>query len=568
LEPDKRNTDPIHGDICFNHLERLIIDAPAFQRLRRVRQLGTTHLVYPGATHTRFQHSTGALKVVQDLLDHLVDNPISFRGSNDDLLTEWRNEGRYDENFAEAVVLARLGALLHDFCHVPYGHTIEDDFGLLTPHDKNLERFEAFWATIPKAVRDALGGDLTDELRALILSKRDDAPEPRYPFVHDLVGNTICADLIDYLWRDHYYTGLPASLGTRFLSSFYVTARSNPDFPEKMALRITKNGRVREDVVTEVFKYLRYRYELGERALQHHAKVAADAMIAKAFSIWADVTAPEVLEAALRVRGDDGILEYLADASIPGASQLAAAVRDRALFKEVARAKGPGVFLRREKLYEQYGNLTTVKAVEAEIAKKCGLPDATSIALHVPSPHMRLKAADVLITVRDVTTPLRAWDAEHGHRAQEIHMSHERLWGVHLFVRPDISARDRARIAACFAEELRVEWDSPKEPEQLSPVREQVIRELAHERRLSPQTIGELRAAVHRTTGRELTVEEEKQKLAALLDETVATSAKPRQTTPTTPIPAPSKAPPATGSAENVAPGESGKRTKDQGKLL
>src|SRR5215216_5366015 len=69
LETSKVITDPIHGDIFVTELERRIIDSSAFQRLRRVQQLGTTHLVYPGATHTRFAHSLGTLRVVQDLFD-------------------------------------------------------------------------------------------------------------------------------------------------------------------------------------------------------------------------------------------------------------------------------------------------------------------------------------------------------------------------------------------------------------------------------------------------------------------------------------------------------------------
>ncbi len=69
LAASKTITDPVHGDIYINKLEQLLIDSPPMQRLRRVRQLGTTHLVYPGATQTRFSHSLGTLRAAQDLLD-------------------------------------------------------------------------------------------------------------------------------------------------------------------------------------------------------------------------------------------------------------------------------------------------------------------------------------------------------------------------------------------------------------------------------------------------------------------------------------------------------------------
>src|SRR4051812_29882706 len=79
LAPDKVITDPIHGDIYTTRLEQAIIDTPPFQRLRRVRQLGTTHLVYPAALHNRFSHSLGALRVVQDLLDRALEQRYGNR---------------------------------------------------------------------------------------------------------------------------------------------------------------------------------------------------------------------------------------------------------------------------------------------------------------------------------------------------------------------------------------------------------------------------------------------------------------------------------------------------------
>lgn len=88
LEPGKVITDPVHGDIHLTHLEMAIVDSLPFQRLRRVRQLGTTHLVYPGATHTRFAHSIGAVKVAQDLIDIIVDQR-SGRDAPEDLFTQW-----------------------------------------------------------------------------------------------------------------------------------------------------------------------------------------------------------------------------------------------------------------------------------------------------------------------------------------------------------------------------------------------------------------------------------------------------------------------------------------------
>jgi HD superfamily phosphohydrolase len=322
LEPSKVNTDPIHGDIYLTKLEQAIVDSPPFQRLRRIRQLGMVHLVYPGATHTRFSHALGALRVVQDLLD-IVLNQRNGRHPDADLFQQWETEykskesgGRggkeiegYELRIAEAVVLARLGSLLHDICHVAYGHTIEDDLGLLTPHDENKARLAAFWEELGDngdadnhhAVQSILRNrPLKRALWIILLSKTDKKTTAdenlrmigKYPFVADLVTNTICADLLDYLPRDHTFTGLPVELGQRFMSAFYVVPKADGKeeihYPERMALRISDGGRERHDIKSELLKHLRYRYELQERAIVHHAKLAADSMLGKALELWHD----------------------------------------------------------------------------------------------------------------------------------------------------------------------------------------------------------------------------------------------------------------------------------------
>jgi hypothetical protein len=316
LSPGKVITDPVHGDIFLTKLEVAVIDSRPFQRLRGIRQLGNTHLVYPGAVHTRFSHCLGALKVAQTLLEVVWDQSGELHGVEDDLFSEWRekNQGNPDfQQWAKVVVLARLGALLHDLCHVPAGHTVEDDLEILEPHDRNESRFKALWADLSvdvpsrlkqlgvrkgdrKAVGEALldsQGSLFVELRPLVISKgksKDkkalDIKDMKYPFCADLVGNTICADLLDYLDRDHLFTGLPESLGRRFVSAFFVTGSERGAFSKRLALNILRDGHERTDIISELLKALRYRYELSERALVHQAKLAADAMLGESIERW------------------------------------------------------------------------------------------------------------------------------------------------------------------------------------------------------------------------------------------------------------------------------------------
>lgn len=294
LKPHKTITDPVHGDVYLNVLESLIVDSPPMQRLRRVRQLGTTHLVYPGATHSRLSHVLGTQRSAQNLLDAVWNsqtNPQS-KDLRENLLSEWDDAGQLDEEFGKATVLARLGGLMHDLCHVPLGHTIEDDLQVLDAHDENQARFENLWSQIDERARTAIenANGLYDELRVLIISKDDHAStfESSYPFVRDIVGNTICADLIDYIQRDHHNTGLPLALGHRFLDSFFVVPSNHPHFAKRMVINVDRDGRHREDIITELVKYLRYRYELTERVLTHHAKTAADAMLGKMLELWHD----------------------------------------------------------------------------------------------------------------------------------------------------------------------------------------------------------------------------------------------------------------------------------------
>ena len=99
--------DAVHGDMQFDRHEMALIDTPALQRLRGIKQLGTSNLVFPSATHTRFEHSLGTCWVTKRLLDALS------RSGHEISAPDRR--------------VACLAALLHDVTHVPFGHTFEDE---------------------------------------------------------------------------------------------------------------------------------------------------------------------------------------------------------------------------------------------------------------------------------------------------------------------------------------------------------------------------------------------------------------------------------------------------------
>lgn len=102
--------DPIYGYIRLYEHEREIIDTPAFQRLRRIKQLPSAHYVYPGATHTRFSHSLGVMHISGMFLRRLLE-PYSTEISQDE--------------FCHYFFLIRLWGLTHDLGHGPFSHTFD-----------------------------------------------------------------------------------------------------------------------------------------------------------------------------------------------------------------------------------------------------------------------------------------------------------------------------------------------------------------------------------------------------------------------------------------------------------
>ena len=487
LRPLKKITDPVHGEVYLTALEVAVLDSKPMQRLRRVRQLGTTHLVYPGATHTRFSHSLGALRVAQDLMDVALAQGLGPHRV-EDLFGEWQSKlpEEYERMVGQATVLARLGALLHDLGHVPFGHTLEEDLGILERHDENEQRFEGLWQSVLSDLQErrdlAPGGitlpeGLSEQLKPLILSewaRKAQIPQT-YPFVADIVGNTICADLIDYLQRDHRYTGLPAGFGHRFLDGFYVTKSDHPYQPERMVIQINRAGRPRADVVSELLKYLRYRYELSERALVHHAKLAADVMIGKVMQMWRDALESEsgsdaaigAIESQMLRRGDDGLLEHLLDEAEQrpedsrwrGIGEIASQLQSRRLFKLA------GVYRRRAKatdLYKAHGTPAARAELERDAARYAGAEHGWMVAVWIPDPNMRFKPAGVLVDDGNETeiVDLAAWDLENGRRGSEIIESHLGLWAVRVYVDSRLSKEQRAVVLARLQAKLGINgWD-------------------------------------------------------------------------------------------------------------
>ena len=238
---------PVHGFVRFSPDELKIIDHPAFQRLAGMHQLGLAYLVYRGATHKRFEHVLGTVAVVQRMVDAVNHNSRKRRRSDPDVKDRWvlgRPLTPSEERFI------RLAALLHDIGHVPIGHTFEDELHLLHKHDEAPrlnrilnketwpgsadEKLESLAALIDNLYQKYLLGPALSQHRPSELVKKIISHEAvdglaeaglRMAVCSDLVGNTICADLLDYLHRDWYHVGKERHFDERLLQ---VHGNQNP----------------------------------------------------------------------------------------------------------------------------------------------------------------------------------------------------------------------------------------------------------------------------------------------------------------------------------------------------
>src|SRR5882724_5976045 len=110
----KEIRDPVHSFIYLTEDEMKIVNTPVFQRLRYIRQLAFTHLVYPGAEHSRFAHSLGVMEFATRMFDTLMSKPLATE-------LKWKKEQRERNR-----QLLRLGALLHDIGQAPFSHASEE----------------------------------------------------------------------------------------------------------------------------------------------------------------------------------------------------------------------------------------------------------------------------------------------------------------------------------------------------------------------------------------------------------------------------------------------------------
>ncbi len=410
--------DAVHGDMELTvEAEVPVLDTPQMQRLRGIKQLGTASLVYPSATHTRFEHSLGSCHMAKRIL-------AAVR----------RSCGRVLK--AEEEAAAALASLIHDVTHIPFGHTFEDERRIFERHD-SPDRTRYFLTS--GALADRLGRlGLAEEMVAILIDG-----SPGKQCLHEIVGGTVCADLLDYLARDAFCCGFSQRYDERLFRYFIIEEGH-------LVMNVEKAGLIRSDAVSEIINLLRLRYTLSERVYFHHTKVASGAMLSKAVELA--VNEGLKIETLCSLK-DESLISHLrtAHAGNRPLQTVLDRIEQRRLYKRcyVLLRDGIGEDTQRELIERYHFDRKAREEAEARIARAIGA-EPEDVIIYCPSAEMQLKEADIRVKV-DAGAPRILADL----RLPEVSVLLDKqrdLWRFYLFLAREQA--ERAGRAAGAAEEL------------------------------------------------------------------------------------------------------------------
>jgi hypothetical protein len=287
--------DPLWNNIRIDALTLQLVDTPVFQRLRYVRQLGLAYLVYPGATHTRFEHALGAYHLAR-----LTINLLDERGELGGVPREER-----------AIALA--AALLHDVGHYPFSHALEE-IGAL--HHELVATPLIQSGIVADALAKAHGADAPGRVLALIRGTSDSP-------LQGLISGSLDLDKIEYLKRDALMCGVPYGEidVDRLLNSLVLV-----DEParERRVIGVLEKG------LSALESLLFAKYQMYRNVYWHHAVRSATAMYKRL--VDDALGSGDIDPPSLSTFDDEGLLHRLA---ARGAPPLLSALRERRLYKRV-----------------------------------------------------------------------------------------------------------------------------------------------------------------------------------------------------------------------------------------
>lgn len=342
--------DPIHGYIYISEDEKEIIDNSIFQRLRRIRQLSGAHLTYPGAQHTRFDHSIGAM--------HLAKLAAKRLSSIIDIKPQYIDE-------------IKIAALLHDVGHGPFSHLFEE----VLAERRNISHEDITKRVIQETeIKDIL--QKHSYQTKIIPDLAIGLSQKRPSYMNELVGGGLSVDTMDYLPRDSYFTGVEYGQVDihRIINSF----------------SIIHNHLALDQAALYAFESLMIsRYEMFRSVYFHRTVRAAEIMMIRAI-ILADeeinITDTTELSRYLSLT-DETTLDILINLNSKGhnnlkeAKQIAINYRDRRLIKCVFEK----FVQRRDSFMEKiFGQRKIRDKISEEIAEKANI-DPVKVYVDVPT---------------------------------------------------------------------------------------------------------------------------------------------------------------------------------------
>lgn len=525
---------PVHGFVWLSEAELAIIDHPAFQRLGRVRQLGMAPSVYRGATHTRFEHVLGVVHMTERMVQAVAWNRDQTEHSTRRQLDDPNESSKWGRPITPIEHrFIRLGALLHDIGHLPFGHSLEDELQILNGHDEEDRLRLIFTQFEASPFQDRPLGDLINELYALddvnlrsiaraitpldllisivshspvreiqagyrdhlqrqnqqaILVTDDQINRAfardlaflgvRIDVCADIVGNTICADLLDYLHRDWHHVGKTRHFEDRVFH--YMEVRNDPadrspaigapvDPRDRFVINLGRYPRLRTDAVSLILELLESRYNLAEAVLFHRSKLKLTAMLercleltferrAQSSAVWWD----QALEQDLLRMSEDRFLDELCEQesrlvrrSLTDEEReqrffLANSIRDRRLFRHVHTipySEGrPEAIMSFQALHAEGEQAPTnreaaLRQVESDFGLRTG-----ELVMYCPKKSMNSKIAEVKILVGGELHQLDQFDKASTQKLAAGHLAAQlerftKLWLVTFLVDPRVQRR-------------------------------------------------------------------------------------------------------------------------------
>ncbi len=278
--------DPIHGLIHLTDQELRIVNTLAFQRLRRIRQLAMADLVYPGALHTRFEHSLGTLHIAQQILERL--------DKSDNQPTD------------EEVKITRLAALLHDIGHGPFSHVSEYlldhyyDHNAVVPAASREKIHEKITVDIINQVgeiAELLSNEERQQITDIIRGTRS------RNYQRDIVSSSLDADKMDYLLRDAYFSGV--RYGVFDLDKVVDACRKHEPGSESYLV-------IDEEGLFAVEQLLLAKHHMTQQVYAHRVRIITDLMIVRGLELAVEDGVEEIQQ-LYSYDGSAGFLDrYLA----------------------------------------------------------------------------------------------------------------------------------------------------------------------------------------------------------------------------------------------------------------